>query len=56
MGSKGEFMTTALVVLFVLGWVACTVLESANGSGRWRMLSGSALEVKVKDPSQDSLH
>ena len=45
----------ALVNLSVSGCLTKTVSSTLKGDGRWRMLSRSALEVNVKDPSYFSL-
>ena len=41
----------ALEIVFVIGLVANTGSEVLNRGGRWRILSRSALEVKVNEPS-----
>ena len=50
-GSKGACITVAEVRVFVVGWIANTWSSLLNGSGRCRILSRSALDVKVKEPS-----
>ena len=46
----------ALEIVFVFGLVANIGSELLNGSGRWRILSRSALELKVNEPSYCSLN
>ena len=55
-GSNGDCMTVALASVLVDGLTAKTVSSLLNGSGRWSMLSRSALEVKVKEPPYFSLN
>ena len=54
-GSTGVVMMVAGALLLVIGWVANTFSEFEKGDGRWRMLSRSALEVKMKEPSYSCL-